>query len=131
MPVCIPIRDGYKIGLYTLKVYPNKMCEVWDRNDVLVHTFRDKISAILYTIYTIKHQFNTASDILHLDKEINKNYIDVLTMRRCMTAAIARKDYYAADIREARLDVSETKLKSAQEKMQAMHRSAKIRKVWE
>jgi hypothetical protein len=127
----MPTKDGYKIGLYTLKVYPNKMCEVWDRNDELVHTFRDKISAILYTIYTIKHHFNTAGDILHLDKEINKNYIDVLTMRRCMTSALARKDYYAADIREARLDVSETKLKLAQEKMQAMHFSAKMRKVWE
>lgn len=130
-PLCVPLKNGYKIGLYNLRVFPNKMCEVWDRNDLLVHTFRDKVSAVLYTIYVIKQQFRTADEILHLDKEINKNYIDVLTMRRCMQAAIKRNDYYSADIRMARLDDSETRLKQAQYRMQVIHSSAKMRKVWE
>ena len=72
--ICIPTKDGYKIGLYALKVYPNKTCEVYNHNSELVHTFESKVSAVLFTIYTIKHQYRAADEILQLDTIINKNY---------------------------------------------------------
>jgi predicted RNase H-like nuclease len=129
--ICTPVKGGYRIGTYSLKVYPNKMCEVMDRDDEIIHTFKDKVSAVLYTIYTIKRYFKVADEILHTDQEINKNYIDVLTMRRCMMAARKRLDFDSSDIREARLDVAETKLKRAEEHMKKLHHTAKINKVWE
>lgn len=130
-PICIPVKGGYKIGLYNLRTFPNKMCEVWNHNNELVHAFKDKVSAVLYTIYTIKNKHWIADDILRLDREINKNYSDVLTMRRFIESARKRNEHEHADIREARLHTAETKLTYAQAKMQDIHRRAKLAKVWE
>lgn len=129
--ICLPVKNGYKIGYYNLRVFPNKTTEVWDQNDELVHAFHNKVSAVLYAIYNIKRQFWVADDILRLDQEINKNNLDIMTMRRCMNASIARKDYNSADIRQARLDTAQLKLVQAQHQLQAIHRRAKIAKVWE
>ena len=129
--ICLPTKHGYKIGLYNLRVFPNKMTEVWDRNHELIHVFREKVSAVLYTIYTIKKQYWIANDIKYLDQEINKNYTDILTMRKCMESAVKRGDYVYADIRQARLDTAQYKLTRAQEQLSAIHRRAKIAKVWE
>ena len=107
------------------------MTEVWDRNHELIHVFREKVSAVLYTIYTIKKQYWIANDIKYLDQEINKNYTDILTMRICMESAVKRGDYVYADIRQARLDTAQYKLTRAQEQLSAIHRRAKIAKVWE
>lgn len=130
IPVCIPVKHGYKIGLYNLKTYPNRTCDVRDHHDELIHTFCDKVSAVLYTIYTIKGKYWISADILRLDKEINKHYIDVIMMRRQMESARKRRDFDAVDIRQARLDLIEAKLKSAQEQMRSIHNDAKKNKVW-
>ena len=129
--VCIPVKNGYKIGLYNLRVSSNKTCEVFDYNNESVHVFKDKVSAVLYTIYTIKKRYWIAEDILRLDQEIIKNYMDVLSMRRCLEGSRTRKDYVSVDITEARLNIAEARLAIATEKMQSIHRTAKLAKVWE
>ena len=35
-PICIPTKNGYKIGLYSLKLFPNKTCEVYDHNTAYI-----------------------------------------------------------------------------------------------
>ena len=50
-PLCIPVNNGYKIGLYQLIIYPNKTCDVLNHNREFVHRFENKISAILYACY--------------------------------------------------------------------------------
>ena len=129
--ICIPVKNGYKIGLYNLRVYPNKTCELFDRNDELVHVFENKISAILYTIYTIKRKYWMADDILRLDTDINKNYTDMLTLRKGIARAALEKDYIALDSRQNRLEIAERELELARAKMSQIHRHAKISKVWE
>lgn len=128
--ICIPTSYGYKIGLFKLKTFPNKTCEVWDRNEELVHTFGDKVSAVLYTIYTIKHNFHTAKEILYLDTQINKNYTDTLNLRRRIKSAAASKDYFTVDVKAARLEAAQRKLTECQHRLKALHRTAKIKKVW-
>ena len=55
-PICLPIKNGYKIGIYTLKTHKNHAYEVLDINQDSIHIFNSKISAILYTIYIIKNK---------------------------------------------------------------------------
>jgi len=130
-PVCIPIKDGYKIGLYRLHVYPNKTCEVYDRNDELVHLFENKVNAVLYTIYTIKMNTEMSNEILTLDSEINRNYNDMLLMRRGIASAVKQKDFFAVDAKQARLDIVEKRLQLARNKMEKIHLIAKSAKIWQ
>lgn len=129
--ICIPVKNGYKIGLYNLRVYPNKICEVRDHNDELVHNFDNKIHAVLYTIYYIKKKYYLSDEILLLDKEINKNYTDVLSLRRGIELSCAAKDFNKADIKQAKLEIAEKRLEVAREKLAKIHRTAKFNKVWE
>jgi hypothetical protein len=128
--ICIPTNTGYKIGLYNLRVNPNKTCELFDRNSELVHVFESKISAILYTIYTIKRRYRDADNILRIDTEINKHYTDMLTLRRGIARATLEKDYIALDSRHNRLEIAERELAIARAKMMQIHRTAKLNKVW-
>ena len=128
--MCIPVENGYRIGSYRLRYYPNKICEVWDDGKYLVHTFGDKVSAVLYTIYTIKQNLTLAHDILRLDQVINKHYTDIVYFRRCAQAAEKRKEYGVADARMARIDLAQRKLQEAQAELARIHRVAKANKVW-
>lgn len=131
IPVCIPVADGYKIGLYKLKVYPNKLCDLSDHNGEFVHRFEHKISAIIYTIYVIKHKYYAADEILMWDREINKNYTDLLSLRRTIEQARIRKDYITVDTRLCRLEIAESKLNFAREQIARIHKHAKLSKVWQ
>lgn len=128
--ICIPIKNGYKIGLYKLQNNQNRTCDVINPNGELVHTFESKVSAILYTIYTIKQRYNTADKLLFLDQEINKNYMDMLAMTRSLNSARKQKDYITVDVRRARLEVAEKQLKMAKDSLLTMHNVAKFNKVW-
>jgi hypothetical protein len=130
-PLCIPINNGYKIGLYTLQVYPNKTCEVFNSNNELVHVFENKVSAILYTIYSIKKKYYSADEILSVDTIINKNYTDMINLRRGVESAKKRQDYVSMDIRQIKLDIAQNQLTEARNKMDQIHRYAKSSKVWE
>lgn len=129
--VCIPVKNGYKIGLYNLKIHPNKTCDVVDANGELVHTFDNKVNAVLYTIYTIKRKYWISDEIIALDQEINKNYVDTLTLRRGIELARANKDYFKVDVKQARLEIAQKKLELFKDKMAVIHRTAKLAKVWE
>lgn len=128
--ICIPTKDGYKIGLYTLQVYPNKTCDVYNHNSELVHTFESKVSAVLYTIYTIKRQYSSADKILNLDTVINKNYTDMISLRRGVESARKLGDFVALDVRQIKLDIAISQLTHAREQMAKIHRHAKFAKVW-
>lgn len=130
-PVCVPVKNGYKIGLYTLTVHPNKTCDVYDPNREFIHCFETKISAILYVIYTIKKQYRIADDLINLSAEINKNYTDMLSLRRGIEQAKTRKDYVAVDIKQNRLEIAEFQLNSARNKISKIHKTGKYNKVWE
>jgi hypothetical protein len=129
-PICIPIKQGYRIGLYTLKTY-NVGCDVNNPNGELIHTFEDKRSAVLYTIYTIKRQYKTADTILALDIEINKNYADIQAWRRHIVQARKKKDYYSADIRQSRLEIAEKCLSHARNEISKIYLTAKHNKIWD
>jgi uncharacterized protein (UPF0179 family) len=129
-PICLPLKNGYKIGIYTLKTNKNHTCEVFDINHESIHTFNNKVSAILYTIYTIKNKLTKAWEILALDKEINKNYADVQAMRRGQKHALGKKDYETVDIRQARLEIAQKQLEEAQDKISKIHLHAKYNKIW-
>lgn len=129
-PLCIPTETGYRIGSYRLRCYPNKSCEVWEDSQTLVHTFRDKVSAVLYTIYTIKHNVHLAQEIRQLDEKINKNYTDIIYLRRVANAAEKRGEYNVADARIARIDLAQRRLTEAQAELARIHRMAKLNKVW-
>ncbi len=130
-PVCVPVKNGYRIGLYHVHVNPNKTCDVLDHNREFVHRFESKISAILYTIYTIKRQYWTADQLLRCDREINKHYMDTLALRHCIEQARRRRDYDTVDIKNSRLEIAESLLNLARDRILKMHRTGKYNKVWE
>ena len=130
-PVCVPTKDGYRIGLYRLTVFPNKTCDVYDQNHEFIHRFETKVSAILFTIYTIKRRYSSADEILLWDRVINKNYTDVLTLQRTIEYARKQKDFDLVDIRQSRLDIAQAQLQFARDKIAQLHRFAKLAKVWE
>lgn len=129
-PICIPTNTGYKIGLYSLVVHSNKTCDLLDANKQLVHTFNTKISAVLYTLYTIRNSLNKAREIIELDCEINKHYADIKALRHRQNVAKIRKEYDIFDIRAARLDIITQKLELAQNKLSKIRLHAKYNKVW-
>lgn len=130
-PICVPTNTGYRVGLYRLHVHPNKTTDVYDHNGDFVHRFEGKISAILYTIYTIKKKYYHATEIITCDQEINKCYTDMLSLRRSIEQAKLRKDYVTVDTRMPRLEMAETRLNIARDKIQRLHRDAKLAKVWD
>ena len=130
-PVCIPVNNGYRIGLYHLHINPNRTCDVLDHNREFVHRFESKISAILYTIYTLKNKYYQADELLFWDREINKNYTDMLSLRNTIEKARQRKDYATVDTRLPRLEVAENRLTLARDKILKMHKTAKYYKIWE
>jgi hypothetical protein len=130
-PICIPVKNGYRIGSYKLTVNPNKTCDINDAHDTLIHRFENKISAILYAIYTIKRKYWIADKILQFNQEINKNYTDMLYYRRALELARQRKDYVSADVKQNRLEIAERRLTLAREQILQIHRTAKFNKVWE
>jgi len=130
-PVCVPVKNGYQIGLYLLHINPNRTCDVLDHNREFVHRFESKISAILYAIYTVKRQYWLADQILSCDKEINKNYTDILALRHCIEQARQRRDYDTVDIKNSRLEIAESQLNLARDRISKMHKTGKYNKVWE
>lgn len=130
-PVCIPTNNGYTIGLYKLHVYPNKTCDVYNRHNELVHVFDNKVNAVLYTIYTIKRNLDLANEILEIDETINRNYTDMLLLRRSISCAIKQKDFFAVDARQARLTLVEQRLQLARDRMARIHLIAKHAKIWQ
>jgi hypothetical protein len=130
-PICIPVKDGYRVGLYQLIVNPNKTCDLLDHNREFVHRFETKISAILYAIYTIKKQYWTADEILLWDREINKCYTDMISLRNMVEKARQRQDYVTVDTRLPRLEIAEARLNHARDKISKIHKTAKYYKIWE
>jgi hypothetical protein len=130
-PLCIPVKNGYRIGRYQLTVNPNKTCDVLDVNREFVHRFENKISAILYTIYTIKQNYWNADNILVCDREINKCYTDMISLRNTVEKARQRKDYVTVDTRMPRLEMAESRLNLARDKISKLHNTAKYYKIWE
>lgn len=130
-PICVPTKNGYKIGLYALEIQQDRTCTVWNHHRELVHTFDNKINAILWTVYTIKHRYWVSDQIMALDKEINKNYVDTQTLRRGIQLARDINDYYKVDIKQARLEIAEKKLEVARDRLSKIHKSAKYNKVWD
>jgi hypothetical protein len=104
---------------------------VLDHNREFVHRFETKISAILYTIYTIKNKYYQADELLFWDREINKNYTDMLALRNTIEKARQRGDYVTVDTRMPRLEVAENRLTLARDKILKMHKTAKYYKIWE
>lgn len=129
-PICIPTNRGYKIGLYSLEMNPNKTCDLYDANKDLVHTFDSKVNAVLYTLYTIKNFLNKAQEIIELDSEINKHYADIKALQHRQNVAKTRKEYDIVDIRAARLDIITQKLDLAKNKLLKIRLHAKYNKVW-
>ena len=130
-PVCIPTAEGYRIGLYFLTVNPNKTCDVFDYNHEFIHRFESKISAILYSIYTIKKKYWIAEQLVQLDTVINKNYMDSLSLQRVIDAAHKRQDFTTVDIKQIRLEIAQKELTAARAKIAKIHQEAKYLKVWE
>jgi hypothetical protein len=130
-PICIPIDRGYRIGLYRIETADKKYYSVYNPNQELVHTFESRISAVLYTIYTIKQKYSMADNILQTDREINKNTIDIMSMRRCIERAKKQQDYDIVDIRMARVEIAEALLLQARDNLSKIHRHAKYNKVWD
>jgi hypothetical protein len=127
---CIAIKNGYRIGLYKILSNNVKMWDVLNGHGEVVHTFDSKVSAILYTLYTIKGRYATADRLRHLDLELNKHYMDIMSTRNVMEKCRKNKDFEAYDIRRSRLDLSEKLFEIVKNDIAEMHRIAKFNKVW-
>ena len=130
-PVCVPIKNGFMIGLYQIKLNANKTCDLLDHNQEFVHRFENKISAILYAIYITKKRYYQADEILLCDQLINKCYTDMLSLRDTIEKAKKRQDYITVDTRMPRLEIAETRLNLARDRMSKIHNIAKYYKIWE
>jgi hypothetical protein len=129
-PVCVPTSDGYRIGLYKLNCQDNRY-RLYDANQTFVHEFDSKASAVLYAIFSIKNNVVKAAEILDLDQDINKNYMDVVMLSRRITGLQRQNDWTGAEIREYRLEIAERRLEALRDKISKIHRSAKYNKIWD
>ena len=129
-PVCVPTSDGYRIGLYKLNCQDNRY-RLYDANQTFVHEFDSKASAVLYAIFSIKNNVVKAAEILDLDQDINKNYMDMVMLSRRIAGLQRQNDWMGAEIREYRLEIAERRLEALRDKISKIHRSAKYNKIWD
>jgi hypothetical protein len=129
-PVCVPTSDGYRIGLYKLNCQDNRY-RLYDASQIFVHEFDSKASAVLYAIFSIKNNVIKAAEILDLDQDINKNYMDVVMLSRRITGLQRQNDWTGAEIREYRLEIAQRRLEALRDKISKIHRSAKYNKIWD
>lgn len=57
--------------------------------------------------------------------------MDVLSLRNSIEKAKQRKDYITVDTRISRLEVAESLLNLARDRILKMHKTAKYYKIWE
>ena len=76
-------------------------------------------------------KYSFADEILVLDKQINKSYIESLILQRTIDRARLNKIYDIVDIRQSRLDISQRQLTQARNEMATIYKRAKINRVWE
>jgi len=129
-PVCVPTSDGYRIGLYKLNCQDNRY-RLHGADQIFIHEFDSKASAVLYAIFSIKNNITKAAEILDLDQDINKNYMDVVMLSRRITGLQRQSDWIGAEIREYRLEIAERRLEALRDKISKIHRSAKYNKIWD
>ena len=129
-PVCVPTSDGYRIGLYKINCQDNRY-RLYDADQQFIHEFDSKASAVLYAIYVIKNNVQKATEILDLDQDINKNYMDVVMLSRKIAGLQRQADWIGAEIREYRLEIAERRLESLRDEISKIHRSAKYNKIWD
>jgi 23S rRNA U2552 (ribose-2'-O)-methylase RlmE/FtsJ len=126
----VPTSDGYRIGLYKLNCQDNRY-RLHGADQMLIHEFDSKASAVLYAIFSIKNNITKAAEILDLDQDINKNYMDVVMLSRRITGLQRQSDWIGAEIREYRLEIAERRLEALRDKISKIHRSAKYNKIWD
>jgi len=129
-PICMPTSDGYRIGLYKLTCTDHRY-RLYDADQMFIHEFDSKASAVLYAIHLIKDNIHKATEILDLDQDINKNYMDVLMLRRKIAGLQRQSDWISAEIREYRLEIAQRRLEALRDKISKIHRSAKYNKIWD
>ena len=131
MPYIWPIQGvGYIIGHY--RVLNNKgIWQVRDRDNALLYTFTEKLSAVFYVLCDVTKRYNLARNLRVADERVNRLRNDVVHYEASVKRAKNGKKYDNLDIWKARLNESNTQLQYANQELQKTLNSAKYIKYWE
>lgn len=130
-PLCIPIKDGYMVGKFTIKKLPTEQWQVTDCDNLHIHDFYYKLGSILYAVFNSKNQLVAAKEVLTLDREYSKHDNDIRMYKYNITRALANKNYFLYDKLVARLDLSKQRKQIVGDELTRIFARAKFYKIWE
>jgi hypothetical protein len=131
MPYIWPIDNlGYVIGHY--RVLNNKgNWQVRDTDNVLIHTFTEKLSAVFYVLCDLTKRYNLARNLRAADANVNRLRNEVIHYEASVQRAKKSKNYDSLDIWKARLNEANLHLSYANQELRKSLNSAKYIKYWE
>ena len=131
MPYIWPIEGvGYIIGHY--RVLNNRgIWQVRDKDNELLYTFTEKLSAVFYVLCDVTKRYNLARNLRVADERVNRLRNDVVHYEASVKRAKKNKKFDNLDIWKARLNESNTQLQHANQELQKTLNSAKYIKYWE
>jgi hypothetical protein len=131
MPYIWPIEGvGFIIGHY--RVLNNKgSWQVRDLENVLLHTFSEKLSAIFYVLCDVTNRHKLSHSLMLADSNVNRLRNDIVHFESSIKRAKTAKNYEKLDIWKARLYDATLQLTAANQELQKSLNSAKYIKYWE
>lgn len=131
MPYIWPIDNlGFVIGHY--RVLNNRgIWQVRDQDNILIHAFTEKLSAVFYVLCDLTQRYNLARNLRNADTEVNRLRNDMIHYEASVKRAKAAKDFDKADIWKARLYDANIRLQVANQELRKSLNSAKYIKYWE
>jgi hypothetical protein len=131
LPYIWPIEGvGFIIGHY--RVLNNKgVWQVRDLENVLIHTFTEKLSAIFYVLCDVTQRYTLSRNLMFADSTVNRLRNDIVHYEASIKRAKAAKNFDRLDIWKARLFDAQLQLTTANQELRKSLNSAKYIKYWE
>lgn len=130
VPVCLPVGDhGFLVGTHKIEKLGTSCWRVLDHNDILIHDFSRKLSAVFYCFTTQSKKINLADRILNADIKVGKLESDQRFYQNTRLQSTKKKDYFRLDLSTSRSLDTEIRLKYAIEELEKTINIAKYLQV--
>ena len=129
--VILPTRQGYQVGKYSVR-HINPEWQVYNLYNELISEFTNKRSAVLWCLLTQLGKLNRSRELLDQDNKVKKLTQDNSNYQHLCARAAKRKDYFTADVFQARISGISYQLTEAKIDLEKTLNSAKYLKgIWE
>jgi hypothetical protein len=130
--VCLALgKNFYRVGRYNLEKQHNGDWLVTDLDGYVIHAFYSQHAAVFYCLFETKKIFHKAREFMQCDQAVYKARLEVAYLQEKLQKSMRKKDFFSADVFQARLSDMLPKLEAVETNLQKTLIAAKYSKVWE